>query len=77
MTEDWIHQSYENEAWMTNQILEIINPILLQDGLQRVNVLFPDLPRYDTSIGNSISNRNWMLNEEEKASMSIKVILPV
>ena len=67
MTEDWIHQGYENEAWMTNQILEIINPILLQNGLQRVDLSFPDLPRYDTSVGNSILNRNWMLNEEEES----------
>ena len=64
MTEDWIHQGYQNDAWMTNQILQIINPILLQNGLQCVDLSFPDLPRYDKSVLNSISNRNWMLNEE-------------
>ena len=67
MTEDWIHQGYQNDAWMTNQILEIINPILLQNGLQHVDLSFPDLPRYDTTVGNNISNGNWMLNEEEES----------
>ena len=67
MTEDWINQGYENESWMKNQIFENINPILLHNGLQCVDLSFPDLPRYDTSIGNSISNRNWMLHEEEES----------
>jgi hypothetical protein len=67
MTEDWIHQGYQNDAWMTNQILEIINPILLQNGLQRVDLSFPDLPRYDTTVGNNVSNGNWMSNEEEES----------
>ncbi|KAI7939787.1 hypothetical protein MJO29_014523 [Puccinia striiformis f. sp. tritici] len=33
MTEDWIHQGCQDDALMTNQIIEVINPILLQDGL--------------------------------------------
>ncbi|KAI7953034.1 hypothetical protein MJO29_008665 [Puccinia striiformis f. sp. tritici] len=55
---------------MTNQIIEVINPILLQNGLQRVDLSFPDLPRYDPSVGINQLNRNWML-DEERASFNV------
>lgn len=67
MTEDWIHQGCQDDALMTNQIIEVINPILLQNGLQRVDLSFPDLPRYDPSVGSNQMNRNWMLDEERES----------
>ncbi|KAI7937556.1 hypothetical protein MJO29_014871, partial [Puccinia striiformis f. sp. tritici] len=70
MTEDWIHQGCQDDALMTNQIIEVINPILLQNGLQRVDLSFPDLPRYDPSVGSNQLNRNWML-DEERASFNV------
>ena len=67
MTEDWVHQGYHNDSWMTNKIIEAINPILLQNGLNRVDLSFPDLPRYNPSVGENNFNRNWMLDEEESS----------
>ena len=67
MTEDWIHQGCQDDAFMTNKIIEVINPILLQNGLSRVDLSFPDLPRYDPSVGRNQLNRNWMLDEERSS----------
>lgn len=67
MTDDWIHQVCQDDALMTNRILEVINPILLQNGLQRVDLSFPDLPRYDPSVGRNHHIRNWMLDEERSS----------